>query len=118
MSLELKIALILIISFAICLIRSFRLKKLVNSRDFLDTAINVGTIILAVSLLIRVFSEQQVKELLKDDAISLFIGAGAQIFLSLENKEIRQDFVYLFGMIFQRQDYFSYFNAISKRSAS
>ncbi len=102
MSLELKIAIILIISFAICLIRSFRCKKLVNSRDFLDTAINVGTVILAVSLLIRVFREDQIKELLKDDAISLFIGAGAQIFLSLENKEIRKDFVYLFESIFKR----------------
>ena len=103
MSLELKIAIILIASFAICLIRSFRCKKLVNSRDFLDTAINVGTVILAVSLLIRVFREEQIKELLKDDAISLFIGAGAQIFLSLENQEIRKDFVYLFERIFKRK---------------
>lgn len=102
MSLELKIAIILITSLAICLIRSFRLKKLVNSRDFLDAAINVGTVVLAVSLLIRVFREEQIKELLKDDAISLFIGAGAQIFLSLENKEIRKDFVYLFENLFKK----------------
>lgn len=103
MNLELKIALILIISFAICLVRSFRRKKLVNSRDFLDTAINIGTIILAISLLIRVFREAEVKILLKDDAISLFIGAGAQIFLSLENKDIRQDFVYLFQKCFEQK---------------
>ena len=103
MGLELKIALILIISFSICLIRSFRCQKLVNSRDFLDAAINVATVVLAVSLLIRVFREQEVTELLQDDAISLFIGAGAQIFLSLENHEIRKDFVYLFRRIFKRK---------------
>jgi hypothetical protein len=82
------------------LIRCNRLKQAIDTKNIVMTS---GTIVLAISLAIRLF-DNKVTELLKEDIISLGIGVLLQIFSSFENSEIQKDIIFVWERIFPKNN--------------
>lgn len=94
-SLKNKLAFWLVITIVIFLIRSWRKKDICDGNIFLEIASASASIVLAISLILKVFQKEELIKILQEDAISLVIGAGAQILISI-NPELKEDTVFFY----------------------
>jgi hypothetical protein len=80
------------------LIRSFRKKSLIDTKDLISISVAVTGVVLALSLFFRSVVSTKVIELLKEDIIALCIGALAQGLASIDN-DFKEDFLYVWSKI-------------------
>lgn len=89
------------ISFLV-IIRSVRKRALIDTKDLVSVSMAVSGIVLAISLLARSLTSNEVLEVLKEDIVALGLGALAQGLASIDD-EFKQDCLYLWSRIRSRQ---------------
>lgn len=97
-SIRFKLGLCLFLIFIFFTARSLRKGNFIDAHNFVEVSLASASIVLAISLIIKVFLEEEVSKILKEDTISLLIGAGSQIIVSL-NPDIREDSKFIFKKI-------------------